>query len=408
MGTFALEYAFSLARARDRKAFLLSGWRILDLLIVLLPLASLLWQESDALRVSPALRLIRVVLFSARLGGVVTRGPAAALAVPEVVPLTVSVLRAGEPPRAASWDEVARGLRSKGQEWFHASGVERTHMDFISLEAGVSSAFLSQILTETAYPRVEVYDRFTALFTWVPSVEWEGENPRVDRRGLLVLAADDGVLTLAQRSMPIQEEVAGSIDELGFAPSAMFSNRAILGILKNVLRRYESVAGQLEHGARSLELVPVRESRPAFLERTFRLQRQISMVKSDLWRLKGVLAAIAEGRLPFHGIDSDGRSVLRVLADEASYAYETAFNTREALLSLIDLHLNVVSFEMNKVMRLLAVVSALGLIPTIVGGLLGMNLRESPWPLTLAQVSFAVSMGMASLLYVFLVKGWLR
>jgi len=59
-------------------------------------------------------------------------------------------------------------------------------------------------------------------------------------------------------------------------------------------------------------------------------------------------------------------------------------------------------------MRVLAVVSVLGLIPALVGGLFGMNLADSPWPFTLPQVTFAVCAGMVTCLYFFVVKGWLR
>jgi Mg2+ and Co2+ transporter CorA len=54
------------------------------------------------------------------------------------------------------------------------------------------------------------------------------------------------------------------------------------------------------------------------------------------------------------------------------------------------------------------VVSVLGLIPALVGGLFGMNLADSPWPFTLPQVTFAVCAGMVTCLYFFVVKGWLR
>jgi Mg2+ and Co2+ transporter CorA len=81
---------------------------------------------------------------------------------------------------------------------------------------------------------------------------------------------------------------------------------------------------------------------------------------------------------------------------------------RDSVHSVIDLHVNMVSFGMNRFMRLLAVVSALGLIPAVVGGLLGMNVAGNPWQVTLAQVGFGVSMAMLACLYVFLVRGWLR
>lgn len=93
---------------------------------------------------------------------------------------------------------------------------------------------------------------------------------------------------------------------------------------------------------------------------------------------------------------------------EVDYLYDTMANIREEVLSVIDLHLNVVSFEMNRVMRVLAVISALGLIPAVVGGLLGMNLIDNPWPVTLPQIAFAVLFAMVLGLYFFVVKGWLR
>lgn len=60
------------------------------------------------------------------------------------------------------------------------------------------------------------------------------------------------------------------------------------------------------------------------------------------------------------------------------------------------------------VMRVLAILSALGLIPAVVGGLLGMNVAGNPWVVTLPQVVYCVSVGMSLALYLFLIKGWLR
>jgi hypothetical protein len=65
---------------------------------------------------------------------------------------------------------------------------------------------------------------------------------------------------------------------------------------------------------------------------------------------------------------------------------------RESVLALLELHMNVVSFDVNRFMRLLAVVSVLG----------------NPWQITLSEVAFGVSMGMLFCLWLFLVKGWLR
>mgnify|MGYP000864628608 CR=1 FL=1 len=96
------------------------------------------------------------------------------------------------------------------------------------------------------------------------------------------------------------------------------------------------------------------------------------------------------------------------LAEEADYLFETVDTVREAILSLIDLHLNIAEHQTNRFMRLLAIVSTLALIPAVTGGLLGMNLGDSPWPITLGQVAFVTLILMIGVLYTFLAKGWLR
>jgi hypothetical protein len=37
-----------------------------------------------------------------------------------------------------------------------------------------------------------------------------------------------------------------------------------------------------------------------------------------------------------------------------------------------------------------------------------MNVAGNPWPVTLGQVAFGVAMGMATVLYLFAVRGWLK
>ena len=210
---------------------------------------------------------------------------------------------------------------------------------------------------------------------------------------------------------PVLRLVLGEVF-LGFlaivSAALPFPVRMACQFLKTVLEADETLVGLFEAELGKLEELPVRESRQQFFQRTFRLKKELSAAASDLWRLRGVLKALVEARVKLPGSNAGELPFLRELSETADYLYETVDNVREGVLSLIELHLNVVSFEMNRVMRVLAVVSVLGLIPAVVGGLLGMNLSDNPWPFTLPQVTFAVGMGMVTCLYFFVVKGWLR
>jgi Mg2+ and Co2+ transporter CorA len=97
-----------------------------------------------------------------------------------------------------------------------------------------------------------------------------------------------------------------------------------------------------------------------------------------------------------------------VLREEAEYQYDTLGNVKESLISLIELHINTVSLDMNRTMRLLAVITALSLIPAIIGGMLGENLVDQPYNVKLWEVFLVVLSMMGLGFYAFWRKGWLR
>lgn len=409
VGLFGVEYLVALAYAPDRKGFLLNPWRILDFLTIAIPLVTILPNVSNLLRSSPALRLVRlarVLALGLRASGVVVRQEAHQEVVPRVGPVEVAVLRGGDlqEPRPASWEECLRWAKAPGPQWYHVSNLGSAQLRNMAAAVGIPPSYLESQLFGASYPHIETTDRHAALFLWFPELR-PGEP--VERNGLLLLASAEGMLTLSRRSTGLLRAVTEAAAGGGPA-QAPFVMRMIWIFLRAVLDRNEEMVGGFEAELRTLEEVPVRESRPQFFEQTFRLKKELSAAQSDLWRLKGVLAALAESRVRLPGEAGQQAEVLRSMAEDADYLYETVVNTREGLLSLIDLHLNVVSFEMNRVMRVLAVVSVLGLIPAVVGGLFGMNLADNPWPFTLPQVSFGVCLGMVLSLYLFLVKGWLR
>jgi len=404
---FGVDYGLGLTWTSDRRAYLRNGWRLLDLLTIVVPLITLLPQVSPMLRSSPVLRLIRllrVVTLGVRASGVIVREETRRAVASAAGPAEVSVLRAGKSPEVhpASWDELLRWARSPGEEWYHVSNLSPAQLRQVALALDLKPAYLeSQVAA--GYPHLEVTSRYATLFVWLPELQSAGT---IQRNGLLLLATKQSVFTLAGQPTGLLQAVAGALpDSTAGAPP--FSARMTRAFLQAVLNRNEELVGRFEQGLRALEEVPVRESRAQFFEQSFRLKKELAAAQFDLWRLKGILTALTEARVKLPGGVGAAES-FHSLAESADFLYETVVNTREGLLSVIDLHLNVVSFEMNRVMRVLAVVSVLGLIPAVIGGLFGMNLAGNPWPFTLPQVAFGVSLAMALCLYLFLVKGWLR
>jgi Mg2+ and Co2+ transporter CorA len=100
--------------------------------------------------------------------------------------------------------------------------------------------------------------------------------------------------------------------------------------------------------------------------------------------------------------------LFNILYDESTYLFETSENVRDNLISLIELHINTVSVGLNSVMKILAVITSIGLIPSIISGLFGVNLVDSPYPVSITEVFFLELSIMLLAAYAFYRRGWLK
>jgi Mg2+ and Co2+ transporter CorA len=411
VGWFAVEYVVTALSARSKSQFFRDGWRRIDLATIVIPLASALPGVSNLLRSSPVLRLARLarlLTLGVRASGIVVRQhrlETTAAAATGPARITRRVDGARTPATPATREGLLEWLQREITGWYHVTNPSVDDLKEIGAAAELPPGFIESHFGAATHPHVAHTHGCTALFLWAPQAG--RADGGVERRPILILLWANRVLSLSRLPVAVVESAIAPPAEYELADAAL-PIRVAVSLIGRVVEDNETLVGGFEQQLRALEEVPLRESRPAFFEQTFRLKKHLSAAQWDLWRLKAVLGALAEEHAGLPGKSDHARSAFARLGATADYLYETVVNTREDLLAVIDLHLNVVSFDMNRVMRVLAVVSVLGLIPAVIGGLLGMNLMDNPWHFTLPQVSFVVVFSMLAGLYFFLVKGWLR
>lgn len=404
---FATEFFVQGAIAPDRRAWMRSPWRIVDALTVLGPVAALLPQVSDLARGSLMLRMLRVgraVAFGTRAGSVAVRTPRG----------TVQSMRAGTPivsvisaegdldPSRSDWASFLAWTREPNASWFHASNLSPGHFVDLAHGAGVSDQELEGALAEDAHAKLREGARHATLVVQIPTVAERG-FPAVHRDRLLAIITDRGLLTAMTGSFELHINVAlGRRAALANLP---FPARVVCALLALTCERNLAIAQRFDDEFRRLEAL---EGGRVFLRETFRLRREISTATFDLWHLKEIVRALADGKMKLRGADLKDEKYLDELMGETESLYETLYRNKDEVKTLIELHINFKSFEMSSFLKLLAIVSFLGLIPSVVGGLLGMNVAGNPWSVSLGQVTFGVAMGMATAVYVFAVKGWLK
>jgi Mg2+ and Co2+ transporter CorA len=410
LALFIAEFVVQFAAASDRSAWLRSPWRIVDALCILGPLLSFLPQVSDNVRGAFVFRLLRVgraVAFGARAGAVAVQKGRGTAATTHRGPPTVSLVTPGAkgPALGSTWPELLSWARSRTPAWYHAANIDRDRLADLAAAVGIPDRDQAHFHEPDGGTHSKTLPDATSLLLWLPSVTEDG-FPLVSRNRLLVHVSASAILTVTSFPFDLPAALRLAVDN--DHPAEPFPARITFRLLALLRDRYEFVLVRHEEEIRRLEEFRVAGRGTLFLSDAFRLQREISAASADLWRLKGVVRKLADGKLPLPGADAKNEPVLGNILSEIDGLDDEFAKAKDDLKSLMELHMNVTSFEMNKFMKLLAVVGFLGLIPSVAGGLLGMNVMGNPWAVSLGQVGFGVGMGMAISLYVFAIRGWLR
>ncbi len=375
VGAFAADFIISGAVAPDFHAWIRSPWRIVDAVTILGPVAALLPQVSDAASGSLTLRLLRVgraVAFGTRAGTVAAGKLHHPVPKRVRVPAFTVIAEDDLHPVDFDWDSFVAWTRERGpSSWAHGTNVGRERYRDLAHEAGFSEEDLDRLLAEDGQGTVREGEHGAALMLQIPTVPDTG-FPEIRWDRVLAVVTDRGLLTAVDGSLKLQNIVAlhgARVSNISFRARV---TSALFALARD---RHRHTIQRFDEEARRLEAM---EEGNEFLRGSFRLRRQIAAAAVDLRRLKGVLRALAEGKTHLHGLRLRDETDIADLAQDTESLYTTIEHMKEDLKSLIELHINLKSFEMNKFLKLLAVATFLGLIPTIVGGLLGMNIDGQP------------------------------
>ncbi|WP_332449117.1 CorA family divalent cation transporter [Methanoculleus sp.] len=413
---FVLEYVLKLGLAEDPVNHFLDRWHLLDLAIITLPLLEVLPVAGSTLaRSSPTLRLLRVVRVAAAGGRSVERiepeVPAAGPAVPGVSTMRIRGVVEGAGDGYGEFTPA--GVKERLDDpsiaaWFEISGVSRPDFPVLSDILDLPAAYFESRLMRPSHPGITFADAARLIFVQEPERTFQARRgvrvPVVTNAGLIIVNRERTIVTVSKAADRLLAPV--DLDENG-PVGAPLEARVLYGTLDEINEKYARILVEMEAELIRFEGIPNNEMPKDFLDTAFQFKRVSSVLASSLFHQKEVMAVIARS-IPGTGPWAGEKSVFDALADETAYLHETAGNIREGLLSLIDVHINAVSYEMNRAMRVIAVLSALVLIPTLIGQTLGMNILGTPFALSLWEVTAWTVISMLVVGWIFYRLGWLR
>jgi Mg2+ and Co2+ transporter CorA len=417
IGIFYLEYFLKLFLAKDRWAHFKDPWHILDLIIILIPLLEIFpILGVMGTRTSPLLRLFRLARLFAVSGRIVKRKAGKPEAVP-VKALRKSTMQIQavdgslhNVKKGVKLDELPKYLENESQTWIEISSVSDIDLEGLSQALKIPLTLLESKLVEEAFPRIDYLEASSLVFLQAGEIEHiKGTSNlfTVSKTGMLIVCSGFNIVTISREPSEDFDEILKIASKRPNHDKQM-TVTILYSILDFIIRDYKTIVQKIETELIRLENIPKDEHPKDFLETTFNMKKEVTRLSSSLHHLREVVDTITSKRVPLAGFDKGWEDLFDILLDETGYLYETTANSKENLISLIDLHINMTSYEMNKVMRFLAVITCLALIPTVIGGMLGMNILGIPASVQLWQVVIMTLMLMSAVGWTFYKLDWLR
>jgi magnesium transporter len=336
--------------------------------------------------------------------------------------------RAAPPPAQA--DDPPAPTTGPGEELItHADGfvwVDLSHPTQAEI-ADVAATFdLPELAVEDAVqahqrPKLEVYD--STLFVVLKPVVYVDREEVVDVTEVALFLGPRSVVTVRHGAVPVLDQVRAEL-AAGALPVP-----GPLGVLHRVadivVDDYECALSLIDDDVDEIEVqvfADATDTSEDHSERIYKLKREIAEFRRAAGPLAAPLLRLTDGDVP--GVPPAARHFFRDVHDHALRAFEmidahdrllsdvlqAEFARIAARQSQIAVQQNEIAMQQNQDMRKISAWAAIGLVPTAIAGIYGMNFSHMPelrWHYGYFAILGVIAAACTGLYLAFRRNGWL-
>ena len=145
-------------------------------------------------------------------------------------------------------------------------------------------------------------------------------------------------------------------------------------ILDGIVDDYAPMVDRISARLDALETRMFRRPTPSVLAKLLAVKRDVTYLRKTLILEREVLARLIRGE--FHLVDAREIAYYRNVYDHLVRYTDLIENAREMVSDLMQTHLSATSNRLNEIMKLLTMISTIGMICTLIVGYYGMNFKH--------------------------------
>lgn len=293
-------------------------------------------------------------------------------------------------------------------QWYDVRGLHDT--DLIE-EFGrlfhVHPLAMEDIADPTQRPKVDEYKG--GIFIAAKALTFAPERRKIKAEQITFYLGPGFVLTFQEDEADLFAPIRNRIEKGGGRIRKMGADYLLYALLDYMVDQYFVALDGLEDVIEAMEARIYEDQNPEIRNELYRLKQQLMRTRKVMVPTRELFSKMISDENDL--LTETTQLYLRDLRDHQFQALELTDGYRENINSLQDLYLSELSFKMNNVMQVLAIVSTIFIPLTFMAGIYGMNFEYIP-ELKAANGYFYLLGAMAvvtvGMVIYFQRKGWLK
>ncbi|MDR1238489.1 MAG: magnesium/cobalt transporter CorA [Treponema sp.] len=274
--------------------------------------------------------------------------------------------------KADTLDELLSYRNSAGITWINVESPDRPALvQSLAEFFRVHPLTVEDILDPGQRPKIEEFDDylFITLKAVCPSAGLELEQ-------ISIVLTMDTVITFQERPGDYFDGIRKRILNNAGRIRRMGADYLAYLLIDAVVDKYFTVLDSLGSGIEEFEDRAIDEKDETLIQDIQKFKQDLLRVRRAVWPLRESLSFLMHLDSPWMGEELE--PFLKDLYDHTVQAAETVETYRELMAGVMEVNLSAVSNRMNKVMKVLTIISTIFIPLTFIVGVYGMNFRFMP------------------------------
>ena len=257
--------------------------------------------------------------------------------------------------------------------WINIIAPSDEELILISKKTGVPLSFLKAPLDDEETSRIDIEDNCLLVIVDIPFTEMEDNSLTYDTYPLAIIHTDKQIITVCLKNSRILTDFINSKVKSFFT---FKKSRFLLQILSKISNSYLVYLRQIDKKSLMIEKRLHKSMKNRELIQLHSLEKSLVYFSTSLKANEITLEKML--KLDIMQKYEEDQDVLEDEIIENKQAIEMTEIYSNILASTMDFFASVISNNLNIVMKVLASVTILMAIPTVIGGIFGMNFIRMP------------------------------